>query len=370
MASKVYFTDFKITNHASLPDKMERLVRAAGIETLDCRDRFTAVKIHFGEPGNLAYIRHNYANRMTAVLRSLGARVFFTDANTLYSGRRANAIDHLQSAFENGFNPMGISAPVIIADGLKGTEYRELPVHSPICETAKIGSAIADADVIVSMTHFKGHEQAGFGGALKNIGMGAASRGGKLDLHSTSKPIIVQKKCTGCRQCVKDCNYGAVTLDADKRAVIDYARCVGCGQCVAVCRFDAAQAVLNASSRIMNQKIAEYTWALLRDKPHFHLSFIMDVSPECDCWGHNDLPIVPNIGMAASFDPVALDKACADLATAAPAIPGSRANPQAKPGLVHRDVFTHVHPNTDWKVGLEHAEMLGLGTMEYELVKI
>jgi uncharacterized Fe-S center protein len=373
MSAKVYFTDLKVV-HQSLPDKMERLVRAAGIETLDCRDKFTAVKIHFGEPGNLAYIRHNYALRMTGILRSLGARVFFTDAATLYSGRRTNAIDHLQAAYENGFNPLSVGAHVVIADGLKGTEYRELPGATTLCRTCKIATAVAEADVIVSMTHFKGHEQAGFGGALKNLGMGAASRGGKLDLHSTSKPRIVYKNCTGCRQCVKDCNYGAVTLDAQKRAVIDYDKCTGCGQCVAVCRYEAAVAVFNASTEVMNQKIAEYTLAILRDKPHFHVSFIMDVSPECDCWGHNDIPIVPNIGIAASFDPVALDQACVDLVTAAPVIRGSvadRHDPHAHDHeLRGTEKFYHIHPDTDWRSGLEHAEKIGLGVRQYELVTI
>ncbi len=370
MASKVYFSDLKTTPSLNLPGKMERLVRAAGIERLDCKGKFTAVKIHFGEPGNMAYLRHNYANRMVSVLRSLDARVFLTDANTLYSGRRSNAVDHLVSAFENGFNPICVDAPVIIADGLKGTEQREIPVHSPICKSAKVGSAIADADVIVTMTHFKGHEQAGFGGVLKNIGMGAASRAGKLDLHSSSKPVIKQKYCTGCRQCVRDCNYGAVTLDGNKRAVIDYDTCVGCGQCVAVCRFNAAQPVWDNASELMNRKIAEYTKAILDGKPHFHLSFIIDVSPECDCWGHNDIPIGPNIGMAASWDPVALDQACADLVMQAPAVRGSVANPEGHDHLEHTDKFTHIHPNTDWRIGLQHAEAIGLGTTAYELIKV
>jgi uncharacterized Fe-S center protein len=349
---------------------MERLVRAAGIETLDLKERFTAVKIHFGEPGNVAYIRHNYALRMTKILNSLGAKVFYTDANTLYRGRRTNAVDHLDSAFENGFNPLSIGAQVVIADGLKGLEYREVPGATDLSPICKIGSAGADADVIISMTHFKGHEQAGFGGALKNLGMGAASRAGKLDLHSTSKPRIAQKNCTGCRQCVKDCNYGAVTLDASKKAVIDYAKCVGCGQCIAVCRYSAALPVFDASTDLMNRKIAEYTLAILRGKPHFHVSFIMDVSPNCDCWGHNDLPIVPNIGIAASMDPVALDQACADLVMAAPAMRGSKADTHTEADMRGHDKFHHVHPNTDWRAGLEHAEKIGLGRREYELVTV
>ena len=370
MASKVYFTNLRANSSINLPAKLERLVNAAGIKELDCKDKFTAIKIHFGEPGNLAYIRHNYANRMVSILHKLGAKVFLTDSNTLYSGRRSNAIDHLESAGENGFNPISVKAPVIIADGLKGTEFREIPINSEYCKTAKIGSAIADADVIISLNHFKGHEQAGFGGALKNIGMGAASRGGKLDLHSSSKPVIAKEMCIGCKQCIKDCNYEAIALNKYRKAVINYDICVGCGQCIAVCRYDAAQPVWDNASEIMNKKIAEYTWALLKDKPHFHVNFIMDVSPDCDCWGSNDMPLVPNIGMAASLDPVALDLACADLVTQAPAIKGSSINPDGKNDLVGEDKFHHVHPNANWMVGLEHAEKIGLGSRIYELIVV
>ena len=163
---------------------MERLLKRAGIGQLPLQDSFTAIKIHFGEPGNLAYIRPNYAARMANLLRSFGAKPFLTDCNTLYSGRRSNAVDHLQSAMENGFNPISAQCQVIIADGVKGTDYREIPIDGEYCPTPKIGTAIADADIIISMNHFKGHEQTGFGGALKNLGMGCASVGGKLELCS------------------------------------------------------------------------------------------------------------------------------------------------------------------------------------------
>ncbi|MDR1681672.1 MAG: DUF362 domain-containing protein [Prevotellaceae bacterium] len=367
----VYFTNLHTSASLNLQGKMERLVRAAGIEKIDFKDQFTAIKIHFGEPGNLAYIRHNYAGRMVEILQALGARVFLTDSNTLYSGRRANAIDHLLSAFENGFTTTGVKAPVIIADGLKGTEYVEIPVESAICKTAKIGAAIANADIIISMNHFKGHEQAGFGGALKNLGMGSASRGGKLDLHSSSQPRIEAKRCTACRQCMRFCNYGAITVcSAARTAAIDHKKCVGCGQCIAVCRFDAVQPVWDNSSETMNRKIAEYSFALLKDKPHFHVNFIMNVSPDCDCWASNDIPLVPDIGIAASFDPVALDQASADLVTAAPSIHGSRGNEEGMLNLTGMDKFTHVHPNTNWRVGLEHAEQIGLGSTDYDIVGV
>ena len=277
--SKVFFTNLHTTPSSNLLDKMERLIKRAGIETIDFKDQFVAIKIHFGEPGNLAYLRPNYAARLANLLRSWGAKPFLTDCNTLYSGRRANAVDHLQSAMENGYNPISAQCQVIIADGLKGTEYREIPLNGEYCKAPKIGAALADADIVISMTHFKGHEQAGFGGALKNLGMGAASVGGKLELHSSSKPFINQQNCTGCRICVKNCAHGALSLKENKKASIDYALCVGCGQCVALCQFDAAQVENDSTTEELNKKIAEYTWAVLKDKPNFHLSFIMNVSP-------------------------------------------------------------------------------------------
>jgi uncharacterized Fe-S center protein len=369
--SKVYFTNLRIKNGHSLLDKLETLIRKAGIEQIDFAGKFTAVKIHFGEPGNLAYIRHNYAAQMVEILESFGAKVFFTDSNTLYSGRRSNAIDHLIGASDNGFNQLTIKAPIIIADGLKGTEYMEMPVpNGEYCKTAKIGNAVANADIFISMNHFKGHEMAGFGGALKNIGMGCASRGGKMDMHSTSQPFIDKKTCTACRMCVKYCNQQAIVISPEKCAVIDYEKCIGCGQCVAVCRFDAAQIAWNSSSEIMNMKVAEYASAVLADKPHFHINFIMNVSPECDCWASNDMALVPDIGIAASFDPVALDMACADMVTAAPSLAGSIVNPDGKHSLVGEDKFTHIHPNAKWSVGLDHAEKIGLGEVKYELINI
>ena len=368
--TKVYFTNLRIKNGQSLLDKLETLIKKAGIEQIDFDGKFAAIKIHFGEPGNLAYIRPNYAARLVSFLQKKGARVFLTDANTLYCGRRSNAVDHLQSAMENGFNPMAIPCPVIIADGLKAIDYREVHLAGEYCKTAKIGAAIADADIIISMTHFKGHEQTGFGGALKNIGMGSASAAGKKEIHSSSQPVIVEENCTACSQCVNYCASKAITLNKNKKAEIDRAKCIGCGQCIAVCQYDAAHVVWNSSADITCYKVAEYALAAVKDKPHFHVSFIMDVSPDCDCWGCNDAPIVPDIGMAASFDPVALDKACADMVTAAPANPGTCLNVHEHGNLQGEDKFKLIHPRTNWKTGLAHAEKIGLGSMDYELITV
>ncbi|MEQ8203562.1 MAG: DUF362 domain-containing protein, partial [Smithellaceae bacterium] len=182
MASKVYFTDLRTRPDSNLQQKLRKLLKQSGLEKIKFKSKFTALKIHFGEPGNLAYIRPNYAATVVSYIRDLGGIPFLTDSNTLYSGRRSNAIDHLRAAEENGFSWTTTGANVIIADGLRGTEFREIKINQKHCKTAKIGSAIADADIIISLTHFKGHELTGFGGALKNIGMGSGSRGGKLEM--------------------------------------------------------------------------------------------------------------------------------------------------------------------------------------------
>ncbi len=369
--SKVYFTNLRTNPNSNLLDKMERLIKRAGIANIDFKNQFVAIKIHFGEPGNLAYIRPNYAARLVKLLRELGAKPFLTDCNTLYSGRRSNAVDHLQSARENGFNALSAGCDVIIADGVKGTDYREIKINGQYCKAPKIGAAIADADIIITMNHFKGHEQAGFGGALKNLGMGCASVGGKLELHSASQPRINTDSCKGCNVCVKHCAHNAIHLNNERKAEIDYTQCVGCGQCVALCQYDGAVMGKDDTSEHLNYKIDEYTKAVLQDKPNFHISFIMNVSPECDCWNHNDAAIVPDLGIAASFDPVALDKACADMVINAPVIGGNKLS-EAHPHehLEGEDKFHLIHPDTNWKAGLRYAEEIGLGSQEYELITV
>lgn len=369
--SQVFFTDLRASSTLNLQQKLKLLIRKAGIDYIDFDRKITAVKIHFGEPGNLSYIRPNFAATVVKYLKSKGAKPFLTDSNTLYTGNRSNAVDHLRTAWENGFNPLTVDCPVIIADGLRGSDYAEVPLNLEYCKTAKIGKSVMDADIVVSMTHFKGHELTGFGGVLKNIGMGCAAVGGKMELHSTSAPEIVAENCTGCKVCIKNCAQHAIAVGDDSIAVIDYDKCIGCGQCVAVCQYDAAQVIWENASELSGKKIAEYTLAVVKDRPSFHISFIMDVSPDCDCWNFNDYPLVPDIGIAASFDPVALDQACADMVTNAPALSGSRIyNDHVHDQYCGKDKFTLAHPNVSWKEALEYAEKIGLGKRKYELVKV
>jgi uncharacterized Fe-S center protein len=370
-SSKVYFTNLRAKPSQNLLKKLETLVLRAGIDKIDFQNKIVAIKIHFGEPGNLSYLRPNYAARIVSFLKTKEAVPFLTDCNTLYSGQRSNAPSHLEVAFENGFNPLATGCPVIIGDGLRGNDFTEIPLGMEYCTTAKIGSSIAASDVIISMNHFKGHEMTGFGGALKNLGMGCASIGGKLFLHSGASPEVYEKNCTGCKVCEKFCAYDAISVGKDKIAHIDYSLCVGCGQCVAVCQYDSARVVWQSSSEKVCKRIAEYSFAVVKDKPAFHINFMMNISPNCDCWGFNDYPLVPDIGIAASFDPVALDKACADMVMAAPALPGSKISiDHNHADLRGEDKFKLAHPDTFWQSGLEHGEMIGLGQMDYELINI
>jgi uncharacterized Fe-S center protein len=252
---------------------------------------------------------------------------------------------------------------VVIPDGIKGTDYKEIPINQAHCKTAKIAAAVASADVVISMNHFKGHEFACIGGCLKNLGMGSGSVGGKLEMHSDSKPFIERENCTGCQQCVSNCAHDAVHIGDDQIAVIDYSTCVGCGQCVAVCRYDAAQSQWDTKS--LQEKIAEYALAVVKDKPAFHINFLLDISPSCDCRSNNDMPIVPNIGILASTDPVAIDKASVDLVNKAPVIATSILG-----GQVSEDKFCTLHPHTNWRSGLDYAEKIGLGSQQYEIVMV
>ena len=370
MASKVYFADLRADMHENLQQKLTRLMKTAGMGDIDFQDKFVAIKLHFGEPGNLAFLRPNWARTVADFVKERGGKPFLTDCNTLYVGGRKNALDHMDSAMLNGFNPMTTGCQIIIADGLKGSDEVEVPVAGgEYVKNAKIGRAVMDADVFISLTHFKGHETAGFGGCLKNIGMGCGSRAGKMEQHNAGKPHVAEKYCIGCGQCRRVCAHGAPIIENGK-AHIDHDKCVGCGRCIAVCPKDAVQINWDESTTNLNYKIAEYTKAVVDGRPCFHISLVIDVSPNCDCHSENDMAIVPNVGMFASFDPVALDMACVDAVNAQTPLRGSAVEDAGAETEHEHDHFRHIHPDTNWRSCLEHGEKIGIGTREYELIRI
>ena len=370
--SKVYFTNLRTTMGVSQLDKLENLIRQAGIGDIDFDHKMTAIKIHFGEPGNLTFLRPNYAKRVADVIKSLGGLPFLTDCNTLYPGRRKNALEHIESAYENGFTPYSTGCQIIIGDGLKGSDDIEVPVRNgQFVQNAKIGRAIMDADVFISLSHFKGHEMTGFGGAIKNIGMGCGSRRGKMEQHASGKPKISKKRCVGCRQCAKQCAQDAFRY-VDNKAVIDHNKCVGCGRCIASCRFDAIYSPDDSAAEQLNRKMAEYAQAVVDGRPNFHISLVIDISPYCDCHSENDMAILPDVGMFASFDPVALDQACVDACLKQQPIRGSMLDEKmhSEGFCDHHDHFKNTTPESEWQSCLEHAEAIGMGTRSYELITV
>ncbi|MCL1875925.1 MAG: DUF362 domain-containing protein [Synergistaceae bacterium] len=365
--SKVYFTNLRATPSLNLLQKLENLVVKAGIEQIDFNKKFTAIKLHFGEPGNIAYLRPNYSKVIVDIVKNSGGKPFLTDCNTLYTGRRKDALEHMDAAYENGYNPFALGCHIIIADGIKGTDEAYVPINCEFVKEAKIGRAIMDADIIISLNHFKGHELTGFGGAIKNIGMGAGSRAGKMEMHNSGKPSVRDSRCTGCKRCANNCAHGAINFNSNKKAYIEHKICVGCGRCIGACIFDAIHADWDEANEIVGKKIAEYAYAVLKDRPSFHINLVIDVSPFCDCHSENDAAIVPDIGMFASFDPVALDMACVDAVNKAPVNQGSMLGEIRNPSGDH---FTSVHPETNWKIHIEHAEELGIGSVDYEIIEI
>lgn len=367
--AKVYFTDFRCRPGKNNLQKLQKLCKKAGIERINFEGKFVAIKMHFGELGCLASLRPQYVKAVADLVKELGGRPFLTDCNTLYPGSRKHALEHLDCANLNGYNTVTTGCQIIIGDGLRGTDEVEVPVkNGEYVEKAKIGRAIMDADVFISLAHFKGHEMTGFGGAIKNIGMGCGSRAGKMEQHNAGKPHIAQELCIGCGQCRKICAHDAPSI-VDRKASIDQNKCVGCGRCIAICPKNAVQVNCDESTSNLNRKIAEYTKAVVDGRPCFHISLVIDVSPNCDCHTENDLPIVPSVGMFASFDPVALDMACIDAVNAQIPMRGSVADCPADDAHAH-DHFQRIHPHTDWRSCLEHAEKIGIGMREYELIKI
>jgi uncharacterized protein len=366
--SKVFFADLRASVKENLLAKFMRLVESAGIEEIISPRDLVAVKLHFGEKGNTAIIRPVFVRKIVDRVLQLNASPFLTDANTLYVGTRSDSVSHIHTAIENGFAYSVVKAPIIIADGMKGTSCSKVQIDQQMVKTAYLGREIVESDALISMAHFKGHELSGFGGTIKNLGMGCASRRGKLDQHSVLAPKVKGKKCQGCGDCLLHCAQRAITL-REKKAVIDPDQCVGCGECILVCPNGAIEIQWDKDVAAFQKKMVEYTLAVLKGKERkaIFINFLMSISPACDCYGHCDAPIVHDIGIAVSKDPVAIDQASADLVNGRMAAEGSCLKTCTASG---EDKFRGLYPQIDWNVQLDHAVRIGLGMREYELVTL
>ncbi len=368
MKSTVYFMDLRTSPKENLFGKLERLLEKAGFSNIFEKRDLVAIKLHFGELGNTAYIRPVFLRKIVECIKAKGGNPFLTDANTLYSGTRSDAPNHLKTAIRNGFDYAVVDAPLVIADGLRGKSENAIEINGKRFKKVYIGKEIAEADALISVAHFKGHELSGFGGAIKNLGMGSASRKGKLAQHSTVSPKISKKRCIGCGDCVEHCSQQALSV-VDEKAQMDKTKCIGCGECILICPNSAIEIQWNQAIPVFMENMVEYTAGVLKgkEKKSFCINFVVSVSPACDCYGHNDAPIVRDIGIVASTDPVAIDQASADLVNAEAGLPDSCLEKNLKPG---EDKFRGIYPNVDWEIQLKYAEEMGLGTRAYTLEKI
>jgi len=369
MTADVFFMDLEATSKENLPEKLSRLVKKAGIENILKENDLTAVKIHFGEQGNTAYIRPVFIRKILQTIKEYKADPFLTDANTLYVGTRSNSVAHIHTAIENGFSYSSMdSTPIIIADGLMGKSETKVRIDQKNCKYVYIGSEVISANSLVSVAHFKGHELSGFGGTLKNLGMGCASRRGKLDMHSNVSPKIKRKTCIGCAECQKHCPASAIYLE-EKKANIDKDKCIGCAECIVRCPTQSVNINWNQTIPVFLEKMMEYSLGVLKNKEKkaFFINFITDISPKCDCLSYSESPIVNNVGILASTDPVAIDQASADLVNQQTALSGTILQTNLAPG---EDKFRGLYPAVDWEHQLDYAQKIGLGTREYKLIKL
>ncbi len=364
----VYFAKPSDDPGFTLLDKLDRLMERGAPKNLIEANQLVAVKLHFGEPGSLTHVRPSFLSRIVSRIQRLGGKPFLTDTNTLYVGDRSESVSHFRTAIENGFDFSSVGAPIIIADGLLGNACVRVPIKGNLFKEIAVAHEIYHADCLVSVAHFTGHELTGFAGTIKNIGMGGVNREGKLSLHSNLGPKIIRKRCTACGMCIEKCAFGAIsTVDAKSR--IDLEKCRGCALCIVVCPCHAIRVRWNEKAPIFQKKLVEHAMGVLQNKPgkSFFFNFCLQVTPLCDCAAAADAPIVKDIGILASQDPVAIDQAAVDLVNRAQ---GNRDLNRAGHLAPGEDKFRSLYPEIDWEIQLEYGEEMGLGSRTYELIPV
>lgn len=356
MKSSVFFAPVSgQETEPAVRDRLDALIRMSACGSVASSGDKVVFKLHFGEQGNTGFVRPSYVAAIVQAVAHAGSEPAVSDSNTLYRGRRMNSTDHLKLAYEHGFTPDALKAQVVIPDDTRPENVCAIAADGEYVKTAKVAAIYAGADALIGIAHFKGHLMTGFGGAVKNIGMGCATREGKLFQHSDLAPIVVIKKCTGCTSCVAVCPAGAITMK-NGMAAVDTAKCIGCASCIPACKFTAIDLNWEGGGMFIQEKMAEYAMAVLRNKKGkaFFFNFLIKITKECDCLAKDDPRIVPDIGILASRDPVAVDQASLDLVI-------------ARAGT---DIFKKLHPHRDGTRQLAHAEKIGMGSRNYRLETI
>lgn len=369
MINKVFFANMRTSSKNNLFDKLALLLECVGIEKRIKKNSLVAIKIHFGERGNTAFISPVFVRNIVDKIKNYDGKPFITDTNSLYLGDRNEAVSHLTLATLHGFTYPVVNAPLVIADGIRGNTAVKVKIEKPHFKEVCIGAELYYADNIISVAHFKGHDLTGFGGTIKNLGMGGASRQGKLAQHSNISPKVEQELCIGCGDCIDICPSQAISLKS-KKSRIDQENCIGCAECISICPCEAIKIQWNETSDIFQEKMVEHAFGVLKGKEGraIFLNFLMNISPACDCYAHADAPIVPNIGILASTNPVAIDQASLDLVNKEIGIKNSALKSNFKKG---EDKFRGLYPEIDWEIQLDYAEKLGMGSRRgYELIRI
>ena len=355
MASKVFFIPARREDgNEALAKKAEKLFLKIGLKGQIEKDSFVALKIHFGEKGNTGFLKPQWLVNIINQIKSITPRVFLTDSNTLYVSKRSNSVDHLLLAGEHGFSQDALGIPVVIADGLIGRDDDEIQVNLTRIKAAKVASVFLSSDALVCLSHFTGHILTGFGGALKNLGMGCASRAGKLEQHSDVHPWVNPKLCSNCGVCFDYCPAQAIVEKGESAFIIDE-KCIGCGECLVVCNLGAIKFNWDSDSLRVQEKMSEYAysvWHYLRGKISF-INFLLEITKDCDCMSTDQPAIVEDIGILGSLDPVAVDQASVDLV-----------NKRSGKDLLRAGY------DVDWSVQLKHGVQIGLGNRDYELIKL
>ena len=364
--SNVYFTDMHTSKNDSIPAKLKRVMAAAGFDDWDLEGKIVAVKTHFGEHDNASYLRPLYVRNVVEEIQRKGGLPFVTDTATMYPGMRRNAVEHLRCAALNGFTAETIGCPIIIADGLLGDASINIPLpENAVLDEAYIARDILEADYLVVLSHAKGCLATGLAATVKNLAMGCATRAGKYSMHNDGKVRVRTDACVGCAKCLKGCGQNAIDIVERKAIVND--NCVGCGHCIAYCSNNAIGAANPGCGDFLQKKLAEYAYAVVNNIPTFMITVATDITPACDCFTGNDVPVVPNIGIFAGRDPLAIDQAVADKINASPVIGDSVLGQE---GLEGPNNIDNIPATSSYEVGLSYGEQLGLGTREYALVEV
>lgn len=355
MKSKVYFIrSDRADDLQSVNKRLHLLLENSGILSPVAKSGRVVVKVHFGEEGNTGYVRPEHLRLICDKISACGGMPVLSDANTLYRGRRLNSADHLKLAYEHGFTREVCGAEVVIPDDTRKEETVSVEINRQFIKEAKLARIFVESDALVAVSHFKGHTLTGFGGALKNLGMGCATREGKLAQHCDLAPVVRVEECIGCGECKRICPVSAISL-RDGKSVIDASKCIGCASCVAACPTFAMFIDLHAGDKV-KYKMVEYASAVLKKmggKIAF-INFALKINKECDCWGMENPRIAPDVGIFASYDPVSVDKASLDMVNK----------------ICGKDIFKDTHPDQDGMKQLEYAEEIGLGNLDYDLVEL